>query len=345
MRRFIIALLAVFLLAGCTTFKEKEATPTPQRAAPTPNVTATGVAMQATAVMQALVNSEATVAAMESKPTPQPVQVVVTATPVAVAQPPTPTLEPTTATEEEVAASLTGDTGAATEPQIVYTEDGAWRVKHSQDGSYGPELGRSRPGYGASFDEVMTVVGFELTFPTANGEVVLGGGCQQAIVPPQTYCKNCGGTDWGFVGWNFNLTETNAINEMAVLSWELAKQQVGWESCPSLTDAELLDHLMVVEQDGQFVKLTPWREWRRATGENAVLMIAPGDTFWGWHFGLGNSQDNVCDGGNCYIVRSPTWGWGGGGVINSTWSGEPPTGTQEVLQEKIDAIMATLPRE
>lgn len=209
-----------------------------------------------------------------------------------------------------------------------------WRVRRVSDGSYGPELGHSRPGVGTSDNEVATIVGYNLSFMTSNGEVFLGRGCQQAILPPNTYAWNAGGTDWGFVVWEINPTTTNALNEMTVLSFQLAQQQVEWESCPNKPDTELLNHVMVITQDTnspQHVTITPWREFRRATGENQVLLIAPGDSFYGWHVGI-NTENDLCDGGGCYLQNAPTWAWGGGGVINSKWVGEiPPNATPAIV--------------
>lgn len=224
-------------------------------------------------------------------------------------------------------------------------DDSSWRVRRVSDGSYGPELPLSRPGYGTSTNEVATVVGDTLTFKTADGEVTLDGGCNQAVVMPNVYARNAGGRDWGFVVWELNPAVTEANNEMAVLSWELAKQQVAMESCEDLPDTELLTHVYVVTQDpdnARLVVLTPFHEFRRSTGENHVLMIAPGDTFYGWHVGLGNSQDNLCDGGSCYLVQSPVWGFAGGGVINSTWAGEIPADARPITPARIRRIMRTL---
>lgn len=221
-----------------------------------------------------------------------------------------------------------------------------WRVRVVEDGSYGPELELSRPGVGTSENEVATMVGYKLVFQTADGEVSFGGGCQQAIIAPDTYAWNAGGQDWGFVVWEVNQEVTETANEMAVLSFELAEQQVKWEDCEDLPGTELLDHVIVITQDNnnpKYVIVTPWSEFRRATGENHVLMIAPGDTFYGWHVGIGDSENNLCDGGGCYLPQSPTWGWGGGGIINSNWSGEIPADAIPVDPTKVQEVLDSLP--
>lgn len=232
-----------------------------------------------------------------------------------------------------------------TETPTPDTATAEWRVRRVSDGSYGPELGLSRPGLGTTEFEVATMGGYELRFQTADGEVILTGGCQQAIIAPNVYARNSGGEDWGFVVWEINPNVTNTTNEMAVLSFELAAQQVQWEDCDDVEETGLLDHIYVVTQDeenSRLVMLTPWREYRRSTGEDSVLMIAPGDTFYGWNVGLGDSQDNLCDGGGCYLESAPTWGWVGGGIINSTWEGEIPSDATPIAQDTIDSVLESL---
>ncbi len=282
--------------------------------------------------------------AVPALPTAVPTQTPLpTATRPAATEEPTPTPLPTaTAAPIEGVEEPAGKTEASEVLTETTTSEGVWRVRQVQDGSYGPELGLNRPGYGTGEFEVSTAVGVTLTFPTKSGEVVLGGGCQQVVMPPSTYCRNCGGSDWGFVSWEFNPQVTESTNEMAVLSWELAKQQVEWESCEDLPVDQLLDHVFVVEQDGEYVKLTPWREWRRPTGVDHTIMFAPGDMVYGWHIGLGNSQDNLCDGGGCYLPSAPAWGWVGGGVVNSTWPGEIPEDAKPIPQSKVQDVLESL---
>jgi len=228
------------------------------------------------------------------------------------------------------------------------------RVAHSHNDSYAPEEGVVRPGYGTSEIEIMTVVGYELRFQTAQGEVVMTGGCQQAIFPPNTYAWNAGGVDWNYTGWYWDQFQTEWINEMAVLSWELVQQQIDWEDCPNVTPEERMAHVVVVEQDGKYVKLTPWSEWRRASGVDHTIMYVPGDDVYGWSIGIGSEyngvpgqdgQDNLCLGGGCYYPNARHIGWCGGCIINSTWEGEIPNDAVPVPQSKIDAVMATLPAE
>jgi|GEM_PF-2783397 len=245
-------------------------------------------------------------------------------------------------------------------------EDSEWRVRRVSDSSYGPELGLSRPGVGTSENEVATMVGHSLRFQTADGEATLTGGCQQAVLLPDTYARNAGGQDFGFVVWELNPAVTEAMNEIAVLSWELAKQQVAMEDCEDLTDTELLDHVWVVSQDpndcedltdtelldhvwvvsqdpnnARLVVLTPWPEFRRPTGENHTLMVAPGDTVFSRHVGLGASDNNLCDNGNCLLVESPVWGWAGGGVVNY-WEDEVPDTVRPILQARINRVVSSL---
>jgi len=223
-------------------------------------------------------------------------------------------------------------------------EDSEWRVRRVSDSSYGPELGLSRPGVGTSENEVATMVGHSLRFQTADGEATLTGGCQQAVLLPDTYARNAGGQDFGFVVWELNPAVTEAMNEIAVLSWELAKQQVAMEDCEDLTDTELLDHVWVVSQDpnsARLVVLTPWPEFRRSTGENHTLMVAPGDTVFSRHVGLGASDNNLCDNGNCLLVESPVWGWAGGGVVNY-WEDEVPDTVRPILQARINRVVSSL---
>lgn len=238
-------------------------------------------------------------------------------------------------------------------PDYDWAADGSWRVQKAQTYSYGPQLGYSEPGFGSAEDEVGIVVGYHLTIYTRNGLQEFGGGCQQFAFPPGVYARNSGGTDWGAIAYRWNPEKTSWENELAVLTWEAAKQQVKWEECDNLADVDLLDHVYVIEQDGEFVKATPWREYRRASGVDHTIMFAPGDRVYGWHLGLGsawdaskpgqNGQDNLCDGGNCYLPEAPTFGWVGGGIINSTWPGEIPDNAVPVPQSKIDQVMATLP--
>ncbi len=197
--------------------------------------------------------------------------------------------------------------------QMIHDRDLKVRESHA----YGPELGHSRPGYGTVENNVGIVVGHTLSFQTAEGEVVLDGGCNMAILPPETYAKNAGGIDWGVFTWDFNPEATNAPNEMTVLGFEAAGQQQKWEGCED--PKAKFDRTVVIVQDEEnpeFVKVIPWREYRRETGDNNVLMFAPGETVYGYHVGLGNSQDNICDEGGCYMPEAPGWGWVGGGVVN-----------------------------
>lgn len=192
-----------------------------------------------------------------------------------------------------------------------------WRVRSVQDISYGKELGFNSPGFGTGDNQIGTVVGYELVLNTSEGEVTLGGGCQQLVLLPNVYAQNAGGTDWGFVSWELNTSVTTWENEFLVMSWELAKQQQYWEGCHEDTpDEELLGHIYVVEQDGRFVKITPWFEYRRISGENRTIMFGPGEEVAGWHLGLGDSDNNVRTGDGGYIEVAPSFGWVGGGVVN-----------------------------
>lgn len=215
--------------------------------------------------------------------------------------------------------------------QMIHERDLKVRESHA----YGPELGHSRPGYGTVENNVGVIVGHTLSFMTAEGEVVLDGGCNMAILPPETYAWNAGGIDWGVFTWDYNPEATNAPNEMTVLGFEAAQQQQQWEGCsdPRAT----FDRAVVIVQDKenpQFVKVIPWREYRRETGDNNVLMFAPGESVYGYHAGLGNSQDNICDGGGCYIENAPGWGWVGGGVINP-WKEEVEGITPATIPEEM----------
>lgn len=244
----------------------------------------------------------------------------------------TPTAEPTEIPPTEVETPVPTETPAANDLQaetegqstVVLTNDGStWRVKLNQDGSYGPELGHSRPGVGTSDHEIGIIVGHTLSFITREGEVVYDSGCVQGVLLPNTYAKNSGGADWGFQTWVYNTQVTGWENEMLVLSWEAAQQQVDWEDCPDLPANQLLEHVLVISQDEEYVTVTPWLEFRRASGENRTIMFGPGDAVFGWHLGLGDSQDD-CDNGGCYLPSAPSFGWCGGCVINSTWPGEIP---------------------
>lgn len=356
-------------------------TPEPK---PDQNSTVAKVAEERNAAV-ATVTAQAALLAQQAAATP--VVIVVTALPVPPTATPVPTATSfvvaavTAAAEdfkvEESAASKTGTPRGGIlsgVPRLSFTEQSTAdagnnggggqttlsglpgfesdRVWHSQDTSYPPEYPLGRPGYGTAANEIMTVVGHTLVFQTAQGEVIFDDGCQQAIVPPGVYAWNAGGDDWNYTGWYWDEFQTEWINEMAVMSYQLVQQQISWEDCPNRTAEERMAHVMVVEQDGKFVKLTPWSEWHRASGENHTIMFAPGDRVYGWHMGLGsaytgikgqNGQDNLCDGGGCYLPSAPTFGWCGGCVVNSTWPGEIPSDAVAIPQSKIDAVMATLP--
>ena len=237
-------------------------------------------------------------------------------------------------------------------PEYDWAADGSWRVQKAQTYSYGPQLGYSEPGFGSSEDEVGIVVGYHLTIYTRNGLQEFDGGCQQFAFPPGVYARNSGGTDWGAIAYRWNPQVTQWQNELLVLSWEVAKQQIQWESCGNLRDDQLLEHVYVIEQDGEFVKAIPWMEYERETGDNNTLMYGPGEKVWGWHLGFGNAytgrkgengDNNVCDdGNNCYLPNAPTWGWVGGGVINGGVN-KPPVDVPAIPQSRIDQVMATLP--
>ncbi len=237
-------------------------------------------------------------------------------------------------------------------PETVYADDGTWRVRKTQDWPYAPGLGYQEPGFGTNINEIGIMVGWHLSVNTSNGRVHHDGGCQLYALPPETYAKNGGVEDGGYHSYEINTSVTSWENELLVLTWEAAVQQRQWEGCWA-EDMDLLDHVFVLVQDGEFVTPVPWREYRRASGVDRTIMFGPGDTVYGWHLGLGsawtgvpgqNGQDNLCDGGNCYLAEAPTFGWVGGGIINSTWPGEIPDNAVPVPQSKIDQVMATLPK-
>ncbi|PIR64076.1 MAG: hypothetical protein CO156_02320 [Candidatus Pacebacteria bacterium CG_4_9_14_3_um_filter_40_12] len=215
----------------------------------------------------------------------------------------------------------------------VLTADGTWRVKLWQDLSYGPELGHSRPGFGTSINEIGIAVGVDLSVIIDGKEVMLGGGCNQIAVMPESYARDAGGNDWGYRSYQFNPEVTQALDELVVLNHEWARAQINDEDCPELSDEELLIHTFVFWQDSEGVDhLQPWQEFRRATGEDNVIMVHPSDgAMIGWHCGEGDSQDNLADNGQCFVEDVNFWGYLGGGVVHP-WEGEVPANTVDVTK-------------
>jgi len=220
---------------------------------------------------------------------------------------------------------------------VIATPNGDWRVYMRQDISFPPELGEVSPGFGVAADEVGVVVGANLFVLTPDGRVDLGPSCQQLAIVPGTYCKDCGGTDFGFYGWAANPAVTEVTNELAVMSWEYAVNEIDRHDCPLVDPAEVMEHVMVVEQaegSDTLVTLTPWHQFRRASGEDHTIMYLPGDTVYAWHIGGLDRQNDVCDGGGCYVKKAPVSGWFGGGVANSTWPGEIPADAAPLTVEQ-----------
>lgn len=203
------------------------------------------------------------------------------------------------------------------------TADGVWRVDLWQDLSYGPELGFTSPGFGTSDHEIGIAVGVEFRVETVDGWVEIGGGCQQIMVLSNSYARDAGGSDWGYRSYRYNPEVTQEMDELVVLAHQWARQQINDEDCPELEDDELLKHVYIFWQDSEGNDhLQLWNDFRRASGEDNVIMIHPSDgAAKGWHCGYGDSPTNIGDNGECLVEDVAEWGWLGGGVVHP-WPGE-----------------------
>lgn len=318
---FALTILASLLLAACT-----------RSASQAPAVPPTTAAAATTAPQQPTTAPTGT-------PTGTPV-VTPDPTRVGLGAQITPSAQPTEVPTETPAATSTQAVTESTSPQGGIPEDTSWRVWENQGQSWAPQEGYVQPGFGVALgDENITelgiAVGVEMTFETITGTLRLQGGCQQTLILPGTYARDMGGTDWGLKSWWVNLENTHLQDEAMVLSWEAARQQVEREECPDLPDDELLDHVYVVTQvmdeygmPTELVNVTPWEQFRWATGEDQVRMFAPGSDVVGWTI-YGPSGEVLCDGGDCVAENTTFWGWVGGGVVNP-WEGEYPSSPRYV---------------
>lgn len=232
---------------------------------------------------------------------------------------PTPTNTPNP-TEQAMLAQPTLSSLTGNEPLRLFAHD-----------ADAPEPPASSFGFGAEPNGFVVVVGVDIDDPESGWEIP-GSGCEQLLVLPGVYVRNGrinDGSFWSYVVSQAAIAENDdAVIEYAVLnSRERAFEQADQEECEDVVDPDApLAHIWVVWEnaDEGWLEFHPYDEWRRSSGENDTMRFFRGDEVFGYHIGYGDSQDSLCDGGNCWLPIAAEDGWCGACVV-SPWEGEVPT--------------------
>lgn len=191
-----------------------------------------------------------------------------------------------------------------------------------------PEDGPCSFGYGPEGGNGFVVaVGVELSFAEADWEFP-GSACEQLLLL-DGYMRDATIVDGSY--WSYVVdpavaaADDDTVLEYAIdTSRKWALQQYEDEECTKEIDPENpLAHTWVGWEAEDGWHFMPYTDFRHASGENDTLRFFAHDIVVGWHIGYGDSDNDLCDGGNCYVSDAEQDGWCGGCVV-FPWDGEVP---------------------